>query len=570
MDAVYMQATTSMTGHGGWPMTCVLDHDGNPFFAGTYFPDAPRHGQPSFRQVLEALTDAWHTRGDEVRRVAGQLREHLSSTTLATAGGPIDAGVLDAAVATLAREFDPRSAGFGGAPKFPPSMVLEFLLRHGERDMLGATLEAMARGGIHDQLGGGFARYSVDNDWVVPHFEKMLYDNALLMRVYAEWGTDLGERVADRHRRVPAPRAAHRPGRLRLRPRRRLRGRGGHLLRLDPGAAHRGPRSRGRPVGCRAAVRDRGRHLRTRRLDAAAAAGARDVRRAGALAARPAEAAVGTRTPGAARPRRQGRGGVERARDQRPVPRRHPLRPPGVRRGRGRRGRAALDGCTWSTAGCGGSRATVWSAHRPGCSRTTGAWRPGSSTCSRPPVRAVARARRHDPRHRPRALRRRRRRVLRHRRRRRGAGRPAAGPLRQRLPVRPVVDGARAVDVRRHHRCGPLPRRRRERAGDGRTARRAGAAVCRLVAGGRASRCSTVRSRSPSWVRRPRSGTRSRPSPGATRTPSWSSPTSRATTYPCWSDATPVDGQPAAYVCRNFVCERPVTTADELRAALAR
>ncbi|HEY0950325.1 thioredoxin domain-containing protein [Nocardioides sp.] len=196
VDAVYMQATTSMTGHGGWPMTVVLDHEGSPFFAGTYFPDRPRHGQPAFRQVLEALSDAWSNRSEEVRRVADNLREHLSSTTLATAGTPITRAVLDGAVRTLALEYDADRGGFGGAPKFPPSMVLEFLWRHGERDMLGATLEAMARGGIYDQLGGGFARYSVDNDWVVPHFEKMLYDNALLLRVYAQWGTDLGERIA--------------------------------------------------------------------------------------------------------------------------------------------------------------------------------------------------------------------------------------------------------------------------------------------------------------------------------------------------------------------------------------
>lgn len=192
VDAVYMQATTSMTGHGGWPMTCVLDHDGNPFFAGTYFPDRPRHGQPSFRQVLEALSDAWTNRADEVARVGATLREHLNQQA-SLAAGTIDVG---AAVTTLAQEFDPVHAGFGGAPKFPPSMVLEFLLRRGETDMLGATLEAMARGGIHDQLAGGFARYSVDRAWVVPHFEKMLYDNALLLRVYAGWGTDLGDRVA--------------------------------------------------------------------------------------------------------------------------------------------------------------------------------------------------------------------------------------------------------------------------------------------------------------------------------------------------------------------------------------
>ncbi|MEO5852373.1 MAG: thioredoxin domain-containing protein [Nocardioides sp.] len=201
VDAVYMEATTAMTGHGGWPMTCVLDHDGSPFFAGTYFPDQPRHGQPSFRQVLEAMTDAWTNRGDDVRRVAGQLREHLNRAA-PSAAGTYDAAVVDGCVTALAGGFDEEHAGFGGAPKFPPSMVLEFLLRAGERRMLGRTLEAMARGGLYDQLGGGFARYSVDRRWVVPHFEKMLYDNALLLGVYARWAVadggsrSLGERVA--------------------------------------------------------------------------------------------------------------------------------------------------------------------------------------------------------------------------------------------------------------------------------------------------------------------------------------------------------------------------------------
>jgi len=202
VDAVYMQATTAMTGHGGWPMTCVLDHDGSPFFAGTYFPDQPRHGQPSFGQLLQALVDAWQTRGDDVRRVAANLREHLNQQVAATSG-QLGADVLDAAVATLAQEFDGRDGGFGDAPKFPPSMVLEFLLRHAARTdderalaMLDATCEAMARGGMYDQLGGGFARYSVDRHWVVPHFEKMLYDNAQLLGVYARWGGPLGERVA--------------------------------------------------------------------------------------------------------------------------------------------------------------------------------------------------------------------------------------------------------------------------------------------------------------------------------------------------------------------------------------
>jgi uncharacterized protein YyaL (SSP411 family) len=199
VDAVYMSATTAMTGHGGWPMTCVLDHDGNPWFAGTYFPDQPRHGQPSFTQVLQALSAAWRDKPDDVRRVAGNLREHLNQT-LPTGSAPIDAQDLDRAVSTLAADFDAERGGFGGAPKFPPSMVLEFLLRHGSEQALGmaaATLRAMARGGIHDQLGGGFARYSVDADWVVPHFEKMLYDNALLLRVYAEWGTPEGVWAAE-------------------------------------------------------------------------------------------------------------------------------------------------------------------------------------------------------------------------------------------------------------------------------------------------------------------------------------------------------------------------------------
>jgi uncharacterized protein YyaL (SSP411 family) len=205
VDAVYMQATTSMTGQGGWPMTVVLDHDGSPFFAGTYFPDQPRHGQPSFTQVLQALSDAWTNRGEEVARVAATLREHLAAQS-GVLGGSDDEWpeLLERAVITLAREFDQRSGGFGGAPKFPPSMVLEYLLRISGGDgaptearrMLDATLQAMARGGIYDQLGGGFARYSVDRDWVVPHFEKMLYDNALLLGLYARWGGPLGERIA--------------------------------------------------------------------------------------------------------------------------------------------------------------------------------------------------------------------------------------------------------------------------------------------------------------------------------------------------------------------------------------
>ena len=202
VDAIYMQATTAMTGHGGWPMTCVLDHDGNPFFAGTYFPPQPRHGQPAFTQVLQALADAWHNQRDEVARVSTNLREHLQAAA-AWKPGEID---VEAAVATLAGQFDSMAGGFGDAPKFPPSMVLEFLRRFERgrdddaarraRHMLGRTVQAMAGGGMYDQLGGGFARYAVDRGWVVPHFEKMLYDNGLLLGLYARLGTDLGDRVA--------------------------------------------------------------------------------------------------------------------------------------------------------------------------------------------------------------------------------------------------------------------------------------------------------------------------------------------------------------------------------------
>jgi uncharacterized protein YyaL (SSP411 family) len=207
VDAVYMTATSAMTGHGGWPMTVVLNHEGEPFFAGTYFPDRPRHGQPAFTQVLQALADAWRDRRDEVTGVAGRVGERLRAENDATGRGDLDAAVLEAAVETLGREFDQTSAGFGTAPKFPPSMVLELLLRHQARtgsdragEMVAATCHAMARGGMYDQLGGGFARYSVDRDWVVPHFEKMLYDNAQLLGLYARWwrqsGDPLGRRVA--------------------------------------------------------------------------------------------------------------------------------------------------------------------------------------------------------------------------------------------------------------------------------------------------------------------------------------------------------------------------------------
>ncbi|MEU6353873.1 thioredoxin domain-containing protein [Streptomyces sp. NPDC047072] len=208
VDAVYMEAVQAATGHGGWPMTVFLTPDAEPFYFGTYFPPEPRHGSPSFRQVLQGVRQAWTERREEVAEVAGKIVRDLAGREIsygdAQAPGEeqLAAGLLG-----LTREYDAQRGGFGGAPKFPPSMVIEFLLRHhartgseGALQMARDTCERMARGGIYDQLGGGFARYSVDRDWIVPHFEKMLYDNALLCRVYAHlWrstGSELARRVA--------------------------------------------------------------------------------------------------------------------------------------------------------------------------------------------------------------------------------------------------------------------------------------------------------------------------------------------------------------------------------------
>jgi len=225
VDSVYMTATQAMTGQGGWPMTVFMTPSREPFFCGTYFPRA------QFERLVLSVARAWQEDRDEVVAQAGQIAAALAERAGPVPGSPVPAGAAgeagetgetrdpaarlgaacESAVVTLAREFDASRGGFGGAPKFPPSMVLEFLLRHSERatgpgaqqalTMAEVTAGAMARGGIYDQLAGGFARYSVDADWVVPHFEKMLYDNALLARVYAHlWrrtGSVLARRVAE-------------------------------------------------------------------------------------------------------------------------------------------------------------------------------------------------------------------------------------------------------------------------------------------------------------------------------------------------------------------------------------
>ena len=223
VDAVYMTATQAMTGQGGWPMTVFLTPGREPFYCGTYYP------RENFKQLVTAVAKAWRENREAVADQAGKVAAALAETAGQSPGGAVGAAsdaataeLADAAVDTLAKRYDARRGGFGGAPKFPPSTVLEFLLRTSERiaaakpqaaepqarpqaemalEMAAGTMEAMARGGMYDQLGGGFARYSVDADWVVPHFEKMLYDNAQLARVYAHWwrrsGSELARRVAE-------------------------------------------------------------------------------------------------------------------------------------------------------------------------------------------------------------------------------------------------------------------------------------------------------------------------------------------------------------------------------------
>ncbi len=200
LDSVYMDAVVALTGHGGWPMTVFLTPEGEPFFGGTYFPPAPRHGLPSFGQVLLAVAQAYRERRSEVAESARRLVEAVrASSELAPSSEPLTGSVLSEAARGLERSFDPEWGGFGGAPKFPPASTLEFLLRRGELEPVVKTLDAMAAGGMYDLVGGGFHRYSVDGQWLVPHFEKMLYDNALLVPVYLHAWVVTGEA---RYRRV--------------------------------------------------------------------------------------------------------------------------------------------------------------------------------------------------------------------------------------------------------------------------------------------------------------------------------------------------------------------------------
>jgi len=200
VDGIYMDAVQAMTGHGGWPMTVFCSPDGEPFYAGTYFPKEPRHGMPSLAQVLEGVSRAWQEqRADLLTQARGIVTRLAEQAAASAPQAPLTDTILENAFAKLAQAFDPEWGGFGSAPKFPAAMALEFCLRAHLRGWAGAeeivrtTLDRMAEGGIHDQLGGGFHRYAVDNIWHVPHFEKMLYDNALLARTYLHGYQALGD-----------------------------------------------------------------------------------------------------------------------------------------------------------------------------------------------------------------------------------------------------------------------------------------------------------------------------------------------------------------------------------------
>jgi uncharacterized protein len=191
VDAVYMAAVQAITGQGGWPMTVFLTPDGTPFYGGTYFPPDDRHGLPAFKRVLLGISEVWTDRRDQAMEQGIKLMEHIDiSERLDIPDDPLTGDILDEAVVSIGRAFDTVYGGFGSAPKFPQAPVLDLLLRMSQRrgetkGMLALTLDQMAAGGIFDQLGGGWHRYSVDRQWIVPHFEKMLYDNAQLLRTYA-------------------------------------------------------------------------------------------------------------------------------------------------------------------------------------------------------------------------------------------------------------------------------------------------------------------------------------------------------------------------------------------------
>ncbi len=487
MDAVYMAATTALTGHGGWPMTCLLTPAGDPFFAGTYLPK---------QQLLALLANAgevWATQRERVlasgAHVAQQLREHTGPPSPTT----LDADVCDTAARRLRSTYDEARGGFGGAPKFPPSMVLEFLLRHHARTgsadalaMVRGTCAAMARGGLYDQLGGGFARYSVDADWVVPHFEKMLYDNALLLRLYVHLWRTTGDPLA---RRVAEETAEFLLRDLRT-------DEGGFASALDAdtvvdGRSHEGLTYAWTPAQL-AEVLGHDDGERAAALLSVTAAGTfeqgsstlqlpRRPRRPVVVGGDPQPPAAGPRRPAAAESRRQGRHRVERARDRGPGGCRDAPRAPRPR-GCGRDGRRLRAG-----------RAPGRRAAAPHVPHRGGGIGPGGARGPRRPRRGAAGPAPGDrsgpvgagggiaPGRGAGPVRRRVRHAARHRERRATAVREAGGAHRQRRAGGRVGTGRRPADPRRPHRVDAAPgcrlggaRRLRPGGAAGPTVRRVG------------------------------------------------------------------------------------------------
>ncbi len=593
VDAVYMDATQALTGQGGWPMTVFLTPDGRPFYAGTYFPPQPLHGRPSFRQVLAAVGEAWRDRRDEAVRAAGSIAEALAGRNLPQGSPPPDRDDLSRAVRALAAQEDREHGGFGGAPKFPPSAALGWLLRHGATDaetasqatgLAARTLEAMARSGTYDQLAGGFARYAVDAGWVVPHFEKMLYDNAQLARVYLHWwrltGSATGRRIALETcdwmvaglgtpeggfaSALDADTEGVEGSTYVWTPEQLVEVLGeddgrwaADLLGVVPGGTFehgtstlrllRDPWSDGEADG----DGDRWEALRARLLAARAGRPAARSRRQGGAGLERAGGGRTGRDRCAARPSRPGRGGAAL---RRPAGRGAPRRPRSLAPGLPRR-HLRLRRC-----GARGPRRPRGRALRPGRRHGRDLLGHGRSRRPRPGARRVRRRRGPPPRH----LAGRGRSPAR-------PGRTSGRPDRQRLPERDVRSRRCARDGSGAHGRDPLARSGRAGRGRRRCRREGGAALRWLgTRGGRGAARRPARGGRRGGAGRPRGRRAAR---GGARLPVTGTRgrAGRAGAddgLPLLEHRPLVDGVAAAYVCRGFVCERPTTDAAELARSL--
>ena len=272
VDAVTMEAAVGMTGSGGWPTTVFMTPDAKPFYAGTYFPPEPRHGIPSFPELLRAVADTWRERRDDIERQAERIDDALRSTAgSGPSTEPLTSSLLSEAKRGIAATFEPAFGGFGRAPKFPAASTLELLLRRDDEEslaMVTATLDGMAAGGFYDVVGGGFHRYSVDDRWLVPHFEKMLYDNAVLASTYLHaWvvtGRERYREIVEETLGYMLRELALPGGALRVGARRRHRRRRGTDLHVDARGGGRGRSAAGRARAVRARALHRARRGRPR------------------------------------------------------------------------------------------------------------------------------------------------------------------------------------------------------------------------------------------------------------------------------------------------------------------